>query len=117
MLQTGKLRCAPITATHLLAQARSLFLCLRNPGIKPAIGAKRIGTLPGVKMKRMTSNQGFAADANQGVRALEVSLLLLLIAYLHSVLAPLFPNFVLVVHDVNRLGAGKGGVGSAKGER
>lgn len=43
-------------------------------------------------MKRMTSNLGFAADANQGVRALEVSLLLLLIAYLHSVLARLFPK-------------------------
>ena len=69
-----------------------------------------------MNIKRITGNLGFAAGVNQGVRALEVSLLLLLIAYLHSVLAPLFPNFVPVVHDVNRSGAGKGGVGSEKAE-
>ena len=67
-----------------------------------------------MNIKRITGNLGFAADANQGVRALEVSLLLLLIAYLHSVLAPLFPNFVPVVHDVNRSGAGEGGLARKK---
>jgi hypothetical protein len=89
--------------------------------LDPIIGAKRDRNITGlnitgVNIKRIISNLGFAADVNQGVRALEVSLLLL-IAYLHWVLAPLFPNLVSVVHDVNRPGAEKGGVGSAKAER